>query len=202
MNYFYKKRLNKFKFIRRRKYNEKIIVDYRRYCDRKNHFSNILSKRYHTDLFFKDSIKEVLVDTIGFSNREENKKLSSASMELMFFIFSEFALLEKDLILESNFHKSELERLHKIAEDNGYNVLTIALFGDVEVLHKRYLNRMTNENRHPVHLSTTIDKFEDFKKCSDYMRRIEISGEVMQINATDLTKNICVNIRYMKQMIF
>lgn len=30
-----------------------------------------------------------------------------------------------------------------------------------------------------------IDKFEDFKKCSDYMRRIEIPGEVMQINATN-----------------
>ena len=73
----------------------------------------------------------------------------------------------------------------KIAEDNGYDVLTIALFGDVEVLHERYLNRMANENRHPVHLSTTIDKFEDFKKCSDYMRRIEIPGEVMRINATD-----------------
>lgn len=99
-------------------------------------FANILSKRYHTN---------------------------------MFFIFSEFASLEKDLILESNFHKSELERLHKIVEDNGYDVLTIALLGDVEVLHERYLNRMTNENRHPVHLSTTIDKFEDFKKCSDYM---------------------------------
>lgn len=103
----------------------------------------------------------------------------------MFLIFSEFATLEKDLILESNFHKSELEKLHKIATDNGYAVLTIALFGDVEVLHERYLNRMTNENRHPVHLSTTIDKFEDFKKYSDYMKRIEIPGEVMRINATD-----------------
>lgn len=151
----------------------------------KSTFANILSKRYHTNMFFKDSIKEVLGDTIGFSNRKENKKLSFASMELMFYIFSEFASLEKDLILESNFHKSELERLHKIAEDNGYDVLTIALFGDVDVLHERYLNRMTNENRHPVHLSTTIDKFEDFKKCSDYMKRIEIPGEVMRINATD-----------------
>ena len=51
--------------------------------------------------------------------------------------------------------------------------------------NERYLNRMTNENRHLVHLSTTIDKFDDFKKCSDYMRRIEIPGEVMQINATN-----------------
>ena len=151
----------------------------------KSTFANILSQRYNTNVFFKDSIKEVLGDTIGFSNREENKKLSNASMELMFFIFSEFAKLGKGLILESNFHRAELERLQKMAQDNGYDVLTIALFGDVEVLHARYLNRMTNENRHSVHLSTTIDKFEDFKKCSDYLKRIDIPGKVIRIDATE-----------------
>ena len=40
----------------------------------KSTFANILSQRYNTNVFFKDSIKEVLGDTIGFSNREENKK--------------------------------------------------------------------------------------------------------------------------------
>lgn len=80
----------------------------------KSTFANILSKRYDTNVFFKDSIKEVLGDTIGFSNREENKKLSRATMELMFFIFSEFEKLDKNLILESNFHTIELETLHKM----------------------------------------------------------------------------------------
>jgi len=65
-------------------------------------------------------------------------------------------------------------------------VLTIALFGDVEVLHARYLNRMTNENRHSVHLSTTIDKFEDFKKCSDYLKSIDIPGEVICIDRLNI----------------
>ena len=63
--------------------------------------------------------------------------------------------------------------------------LTKALFGDVEVLHARCLNRMTNENRHSVHLSTTIDKFEDFKKCSDYLKSIDIPRVVICIDATD-----------------
>ena len=40
----------------------------------KSTYAKILSKRYDTNVFFKDSIKEVLGDTIGFSNREENKK--------------------------------------------------------------------------------------------------------------------------------
>lgn len=153
----------------------------------KSTFANILSKRYDTNIFFKDSIKEVLGDAIGFSNREENKKLSNASVELLFFLFSEFAKLGKDLILESNFHRVELERLHEIAGANSYDVLTIALFGDAEVLHARYLNRMTNENRHPVHLSTTIDRFEDFKMCSEYLTSIEIPGEVIRIDATDFS---------------
>lgn len=62
----------------------------------KSTFSNILSQRYKVNVFCKDSIKEVLGDTIGFKNREENKKLFNASMKLMFFIFSEFAELGKD----------------------------------------------------------------------------------------------------------
>ena len=41
----------------------------------KSTFANILSQRYNTNVFFKDSIKEVLGETIGFSNREENKKI-------------------------------------------------------------------------------------------------------------------------------
>ena len=70
----------------------------------KSTFANILSHRYDTNVFSKDSIKEVLGDTIGFTNREENLKLSKATMELMAFLFSEFGKLNKDLILEANFH--------------------------------------------------------------------------------------------------
>ena len=153
----------------------------------KSTFANILSKRYDTNVFSKDSMKEVLGDTIGFSNREENKKLSNATMELMFFIFSEFGKLNKNLILESNFHTIELERLHKLAFENNYEVLTLVLRGDVEILYKRYLNRMHNENRHPVHLSTTLDVFDDFKGYTEYLRTEEILGNAMYINADDFS---------------
>lgn len=41
----------------------------------KSTFSEILSKRYSIAAFQKDAVKEVLGDTIGFHNREENKRL-------------------------------------------------------------------------------------------------------------------------------
>lgn len=153
----------------------------------KSTFSSALSKRYNINVFNKDTIKEVLGDTIGFSNREENLKLSKATIELMIFLYSEFAKLNRPLILESNFHKAELERLHEIATANNYEILILALRGNVEILHKSYLNRMNNENRHPVHLSTTLDVFEDFKGYTEWSRKEEIDGNVLYINADDFS---------------
>ena len=149
----------------------------------KSTFAKVLSTRYGTNVFCKDSIKEVLGDTIGFSNREENLKLSKATIELMLFVFSEFSKLDKNLILESNFHKKELERIHEIAQENDYQVLTLVLRGDASIIHKRYLNRIYNENRHPVHLSTTLDVFEDFIRYTEHSRKEEIPGRTIFINA-------------------
>ena len=49
----------------------------------KSTFSKILSERYSTAVFQKDTIKEILGDHIGFHNREENKILSNATIEIM-----------------------------------------------------------------------------------------------------------------------
>lgn len=152
----------------------------------KSTFAIMLSQRYNINVFFKDSIKEILGDTIGFSNREENRRLSSASMEMMFFLFSEFAVLNKSLILESNFHTAELDRLHQLAAQHDYQILTIVLRGNVRLLHQRYLNRIA-EKRHPVHLSTTMDKYEDFERYTEWSRQERIPGETIVVNADDFS---------------
>ncbi len=95
----------------------------------KSTFAEILSKRYRLNAFCKDTIKEVLGDTIGFSDRAENLKLSDAVMGLMQFLFSQFAKIDEDLILEANFHERELEKLHQTALENHYEVLTLVLRG-------------------------------------------------------------------------
>jgi hypothetical protein len=80
-----------------------------------------------------------------------------------------------------------LEKLHKTASNNNYDVLTLVLYGDVEILHKRYLNRMHNENRHPVHLSTTFDIYDDFKDYIENSRSERIPGNILRINANDFS---------------
>ena len=153
----------------------------------KSTFANILSQRYDTQLFVKDSIKEILGDTIGFTNRQENLKLSQATAALMYHIFSEFAKFDKNLILESNFRITELETLHKIAAEHHYQVLTLVLRGDTQILHKRYLNRMHNENRHAVHLCTEFNTFHGFEQYIQSLRSTSIPGAVISISANDFS---------------
>lgn len=153
----------------------------------KSTFANILSQRYDTNLFTKDAIKEILGDTVGFSNRAENLKLSQATAELMCFLFAQFARLDKDLILESNFRIGELEKLHKIASEHDYQVLTLVLQADAVILHKRYLNRMHNENRHPVHLCAQFNTFEGFREYIESLRTAAIPGAVLPIDANDFS---------------
>lgn len=153
----------------------------------KTTFGKILSKRYDTNLFYKDKIKEVLGDTVGFANREENLKLSKAAVELMTLIFAEFAALEKNLILEANFRTHELEKLHALAARHGYSVLTLVFRAEIQLLHERYLNRIENENRHPVHIISVLSDFEDFTAYIAKAREERVPGAVRMVDANDFS---------------
>lgn len=153
----------------------------------KSTFSRILSERYCTAAFQKDTIKEILGDTIGFQNREENKLLSNATVEIMGHIFSRIAVTGSSVILEANFHEAELRKLHAVADENHYDVLTIVLRGDAEVLYQRYLYRMREENRHPVHLTTSLNVKEDFVRWAERSRKEKIIGATLNVEATDFS---------------
>ncbi|MBQ7344505.1 MAG: AAA family ATPase [Oscillospiraceae bacterium] len=149
----------------------------------KSTFAGQLARRYGVHVFYKDTFKEILGDTIGFSSREENLKLSVASAALMRMVFSEFCGLGEDLILESNFRQAELELLHEIADRHGYEVLTVALRGDLQVLHERFLHRLYHEDRHVVHACGGFEDLENFRAYVLGQRDLQIPGEHLELSA-------------------
>ena len=152
----------------------------------KSTFAHILSKRYGAPLFFKDKIKEILCDAIGFSSREENIKLSVATMNVMTYNFEVLALSDQDLILEANFKSYEMKRIEKIAKEKGYDILTLVLTADMDIIYKRFVNRIENENRHPVHICG-FDGYESLKNYIELGRKQECFGRVIQITADDFS---------------
>ena len=149
----------------------------------KSTFANMLSRRYSTVLFCKDPIKETLSNTFGFSNRAENLKLSYATADLLYQIFRGFAKVDQDLILESNFRLHELELLHLIAAEHDYQVLTVSLRADLEILHARFLHRLYHENRHPVHACGGFEEFDTFKAYILRQRDLKIPGRYLELRA-------------------
>lgn len=149
----------------------------------KSTFAGLLSERYGVNVFYKDRFKEILGDTIGFSNRAENLKLSVASAALMRMVFSQFCQRNADLILESNFRQEELEKLHDIAREYGYQVLTVVLRGDLQILHRRFLHRLYGENRHPVHACGGFEQFEAFEEYVLGQRNLKIPGNSVTVKA-------------------
>ena len=153
----------------------------------KSAFAQTLAERYQAAVFQKDKIKEILGDMLGFSSREENLKLSHAAIEIMEHIFETLAKTGESLILEANYHEDEQKRLCELAERYEYQVLTLLIQGDVDVLYQRYMHRIKEENRHPVHLSTTFHIQADFNAAIMNARSELMSGETIKANASDFS---------------
>lgn len=146
----------------------------------KSTFANKISEKFNILLLTKDNVKEILGDNIGFNNREENLKLSAATMSLLFYVLEQSVKVNECLILEANFKENDFKRLAEIVSYD--QILVLNLTADYDILYKRFMNRINNENRHKVHQSAGLtDKF----KFIDYLAK----GR-----SIDLTKYMVVNI--------
>ena len=149
----------------------------------KSTFSHIVGERFSVPVVNKDRLKEILGDNIPTANREENKKLSVISFELMAYLA---ATSGDALILESNFKDYELRELSAMTAEHGTEVLSIFLDGDDATLHARFHKRL-GENRHPVHKSQDFTRIADFTATLDELRRAEYPGELVRVDCTDFS---------------
>lgn len=151
----------------------------------KSTYANILSRKLNILLLTKDKIKELLGDNIGFSNREENLKLSRASLALMFYVLKETIKVDLPIILEANFKKDDITTLYNLTASNS-KVLVLNFTGKDEILYQRFMNRINNEGRHIVHQSAGLTNVNKFKEYLAKGREVDLSQfKVVNIDASD-----------------
>lgn len=132
----------------------------------------------------KDSLKEIACDAIGYTNREENRKLSITAMNSMIYFFEQSARVGQDLILEANFRSEEVMRIKQIAEQYSYSVVLIALVGDYNLLYQRFMDRLPS--RHPAHRSLNLDY--SLERFISYLEQIRNEDMLYPINYIDMTE--------------
>jgi hypothetical protein len=130
----------------------------------------------------KDDLKAVLVDHIGFQNREENKKLSLATVQTMIEISHQAKVAGQNIILEANFKAHELKDILNKSGFSEQDIITIFLYGDPKVLYDRYVQRQ--HTRHIAHTSTGLLSYETFEASLKEHRLQDVIGQVVTHNTT------------------
>jgi len=152
----------------------------------KSTLADNLSKKLNIAALKKDCVKEILADTIGFETREQNRKLSIASIEEMTHFFNQCANVGTDLILDANFHSLETAELRRISLEKNYQVCLIMLTGNKELLYERFKERL--KNRHRAHMSLHLDSsFDAFSDYLDGLRSAELIFPVERIDMSEMT---------------
>lgn len=142
-----------------------------------------LSTRLGIPVFEKDLIKESLCDVFGFASREENLKLSKASMDQMLNTFKQLAIVGNDVILEANWRHNQLVDIKKVADEYGYTSCLLLVTGDDKLLFERFVLR--SPTRHKAHMSMHLD--ESFDRYCEYIHGLRKEDLVFPVNKIDMT---------------
>ncbi len=143
-----------------------------------------LSDHFKIPYFTKEGIKELLSEEIEYSERDDNKKLSTATIKILIHILDRVSKVDGSVILEANFHSEELEKIKRECELHKTNVTLLYLTGDIDVLYERFMYREYYQNRHPVHLTHPLQDVDEFES---YVNKWRAEPEVLPRHYIDVT---------------
>ena len=145
-------------------------------------------------LVSKDEIKELLYDSLELSgayNLEWSKKLTTASMLLMYQLAEKELELGRSCIIESPFYpKFSTPDILKIYRKYPFNPVQILCYAQSMVLVERFKNRAESGTRHPAHLDAYVasDPAYMARFSSGKAEVMDIGGEVIEVDTTDFEK--------------
>lgn len=154
----------------------------------KSTLGRFLSHELSLPYISKDGIKEVLFDTLGYSDRPWSRQLGLASYELLYYFVEQELAAGRSFIVESNFH-AEVAGPRFSSLQSTYGFRTIQIFCETEpsVLLERFVRRAASTERHPGHVEQqNIDEFRadlSASKCEP----IPIAGDLIRLDTTDFS---------------
>lgn len=140
----------------------------------------------------KDGIKELLFDTLGWSDREWSKKLGLASYALLEYFIEVQLRGGVSFIVESNFHPIlSTEMFRRLQARYDFDPVQILCYAGGNILFQRFKARASTDERHPGHVEpANFDEFRDVI-LSGKLAPLDIGSNVIEVDTTD-----CGNVDY------
>ena len=153
----------------------------------KTTLAKIIAQKFNLPLITKDSLKEILFDTIGWKDRAWSKKIGVASFSLLHYFLDSLMSSSQSLIIEGNF-KTEFESIEiksRLRKFN-YSAIQIMCQSDGQVLFDRFKKRSESGERHPGHCDTgNYDELKTDLLKGKY-QPLDINSPVIIFDSTDL----------------
>src|SRR5436305_11454514 len=95
-------------------------------CTGKTTLAVRLAEMLSLPMVAKDGVKELLYETLGYSDRPWSQKLGAASYELIYYFIEAQVKAGKSLIAEANFHpESAGPRLQRLVREYDFRTIQI-----------------------------------------------------------------------------
>jgi predicted kinase len=148
-----------------------------------------LSEKLSLPFITRDALKELLFDTLGWSDREWSKKLGIASYALMDYFIKTELKAGRSFIIESNF-KPEFDnaKFKKWQNEYHYSAVQILCYARGEVLFNRFKQRAESGERHPGHVDSLNSNLLKDSLLAGKSDPLNIEGKVIKIDTTDFNK--------------
>ncbi|MGT2929979.1 AAA family ATPase [Streptococcus dentasini] len=152
-----------------------------------------------------DELKETIADSVGFNNLEEKAQLEQIVWQSFYQAIGAYMMVGQKIILSDYpFSDKQKPLLADLAAKYGYNILTVRLVADFDLLWSRRFQRDRDYSRHLSHIMThyhygdellqreladnhiTKDEFRDILNKRDY-NHFEL-GQVVEFDVSDFAK--------------
>ena len=145
-----------------------------------------LSEDFKIPLVRKDEFKELLFDSLGWSDREWSRKLGATTYRLMFNEIGRNLDAGRSLIIEANFEPEENNKtFQELQEKYDLPIFQIHCHAPLSVLSKRFRERVETGSRHPGHVDEINYKiFDDPNLLKDFAT-LSVKGEVVEVDSTE-----------------
>jgi predicted kinase len=140
-------------------------------------------------LVSKDTLKESLFDSLGWSDKAWSLRVGVAAIALLYRMAETTLSAGASLIVESNFRADfDTARMLDLHGRCAFRPVQLRCVASGEVMAERYLRRLAAGERHPGHCETFAEAHIAALRAVGPIEPLGLDGPVLTVDTTDLSR--------------
>jgi predicted kinase len=155
-------------------------------CTGKTTLAQQLAASLSLPVMAKDTIKEALFETLGWSDRAWSRRLGGASMELLYLFAEALLAAGRSCIVEANFlSRFATPAFRRIGADHPFLPIQVLCVADPDVLVARFERRACSGERHSGHQDHRPADPGLSVPIAGRLEPLDIGGHLIELDTTD-----------------